>query len=141
LTRIQILLVDDNEAWLSIIRSILRSSPRWQVAGEAHDGDEAILKSRDLHPDVVVLDLELPKIYGFEVARQIRAVARGCKILFLSGIASSEAAAVALMIGASGYVLKSEAAAELIPALEAIMEGGTFVSKPLRPPSTETDLT
>jgi DNA-binding NarL/FixJ family response regulator len=140
-TAARILLVDDNEAWLSIVSGIIRRSPRWQVVGIARDGIEAIQKSHELQPDVVVLDLEHPQIYGFEVTRQIRAVGRDCKILFLSEVASPEAAAVALMIGASGYVLKSEAVSELVPALEAVLEDRTFVSKALSSPSTEPDLT
>ena len=137
MTPARILFVDDNEAWLSIITGILRHDPRWQLVGDAHDGIEAIQKAQQLQPDVIVLDLELPQTYGFEAARRLSSIAPGCKILFLSTLASSEAAAVAFMMGAVGYILKSEAAVELVPALETILEGKTFVSKALSPDSAQ----
>ena len=132
-TSTRILLVDDNDAWLGVISGILKESPRWRVVGEARDGFEAIQKAKLLRPDVILLDVGLPQLDGFQAARQIRTACPTSRILFLTQFSAPEAAELAVMLGATGYVLKSEAAVDLLPALEAVAEGRTFVSRALGP--------
>ena len=131
MTQTRVLLVDDNEAWLSVLAGILQPFPQWIIIGEARDGLEAVQKSKRLQPDVIVMDVGLPHLNGFDAARQIRILARRSRILFLGELASAEAAAVALIMGASGYILKSEAAVELLPALHAVAQGQRFLSRAL----------
>lgn len=80
---IRILIVDDFEPWRRSLCSLLQQNPAWQVICEASDGLEAIEKSRELQPDLILLDIGLPKLNGIEAARQIRKLAPGARILFL----------------------------------------------------------
>jgi DNA-binding NarL/FixJ family response regulator len=130
-TLIRILLVDDFESFRSFTSSLLRKQPGFQIVGEALDGPEAVQKAEELKPDLVVLDIGLPKLNGIEAARQIRLVSPDSKLLFLTGNDDSEVAREALYTGATGYVSKSDAAVELLNAVEAVLLGKQFVSKRL----------
>ena len=101
--------------------------------GVASDGLAAVLKAEELHPDVILLDVGLPKITGIEAARRIRKVAPQSKILFLSQEVDVDVARVSLRDG-HGYVVKSDADNELFPAVEAVMHGKKFVSRRLASP-------
>ena len=131
MTPTRILLVDDNEAWLALASGILRDYPRWQVVGEARDGFEAIQRANVLRPDIILLDVGLPQLNGFQAARKIRIISPTSRILFLTQFTDPEGAKLAMMLGAAGYVCKSEAAVDLLPALEAVSQGDCFVSKTL----------
>jgi DNA-binding NarL/FixJ family response regulator len=109
---------------------MLRERPEFQIVGEASDGLEAIRKSEELQPGLILLDIGLPKLNGIEAARRICAVAPACRILFVSENQCPTIAQEALSIGACtrGYVVKSYAAEELLPAMEAVMQDRHFVS-------------
>ena len=96
--------------------------------GEASDGMDALQKVRTLRPDIVLLDVGLPKLNGLEVARQIHEHFTSTKILFVSENRSPEIAEEALRIGAGGYVIKSDAETDLLPALKAIIKRKRFLS-------------
>jgi DNA-binding NarL/FixJ family response regulator len=130
-TLIRILLVDDFERFRSFTCSLLREQPGFQIVGEALDGPEAVQKAEELKPHLVVLDIGLPKLNGIEAARQIRLVSPDSKLLFLTGNDDPEVAREALCTGATGYVSKSDAAVELLNAVEAVLLGKQFVSKRL----------
>jgi DNA-binding NarL/FixJ family response regulator len=125
-------LVDDFERFRDFIFSLLRKQPGVQIVGEALDGPEAVQKAEELKPDLVVLDIGLPKLNGIEAARQIRTVSPDSKILFLTGNDDPEVAREALGTGATGYVAKSDAPVELLSAVEAVLLGKQYVSKRLR---------
>ena len=95
------------------------------------DGLEAAQKVQELQPDLILLDIGLPKLNGIEAARQIRKLSPASKILFVSENRSRDIAEEALSTGAGGYVVKSDAATELLPAVEAILRGKRFVSTSL----------
>ncbi|MFZ0311680.1 MAG: response regulator transcription factor [Candidatus Korobacteraceae bacterium] len=123
----RILLVDDCEAWRRMVITQLKSYSDWQVISEATDGVEALQKTRELQPDLILLDIGLPKLNGIEAARQICAIVPPPKILFLTAIPDADAMREALGIGAQGYILKSDAARDLLPAVAAVIEGKRFV--------------
>jgi DNA-binding NarL/FixJ family response regulator len=92
---------------------------------------EALRKAQLLRADIILLDIGLPKLNGFEVARQIRQRIPQLRILFFSTDCSSQIVEEALRLGAGGYVLKSDAGAELVSALEAVLQGETYLSSSL----------
>ena len=125
---VRILVVDDFERWRHSVCLALQVRREWQVIGEASDGVEAVHKAKDLQPDLVMLDIGLPKLNGIEVARQIRSISPKSRVVFLTENYSCDLAEAALDIGARGYVIKSAFAGELIPAVEAVLEGRQFLS-------------
>jgi len=133
----RVLLVDDYEPWRRFVASTLSASAHWQVAGEAADGLDAIQKAKALRPDLILLDIGLPSLNGIMVARRIFEHDPGIRILFLSENSSWDIVEAALRTGAQGYVLKSDAERELLPAMESIVEGRQFVSSSVKPPSSK----
>jgi DNA-binding NarL/FixJ family response regulator len=127
-TSVRILIVDDFEPWRRFLCSFLQQDPAWQIISEASDGLEAIDKSRELQPDLIVLDIGLPKLNGIEAARQIHRIAPCSRILFFSENCCPEVVQEALRVGGRGYVVKSDAAHDLIPSLKAVMQDQRFVS-------------
>ena len=125
---VRILVVDDFEAWRRSIVSIISDDPELQVIHEASDGLEAVQMCQELQPDLVVLDVGLPKLNGFEAARRIREVSPGSKILFLSVIPSQYVMREALRIGAAGYIAKMDALRDLLPAVRAAVADQEFLS-------------
>jgi CheY-like chemotaxis protein len=134
MSSVRVLLVDDFEAWRRIVCSTLGKNLELQVVGEASDGLEAVHKAKELQPDLIVLDLGLPKMNGLEAARQIRKVAPKSKILFLTQESSADVVQEALSSGAHGYVLKASAGSDLMAAVAALLEGRQFVSSGLQIP-------
>jgi DNA-binding NarL/FixJ family response regulator len=124
---IRILVVDDYEGWRRQVRSLFQSRPQWQVIAEAVDGPEAIQKAEELKPDLILLDIGLPKLNGIEAARRIRQVSPGTKILFLSQDSDLEVVQASLSTGAEGYVHKAYAQSDLLLAMEAVLRGEQFV--------------
>jgi CheY-like chemotaxis protein len=101
------------------------------IIGKVFDGLEAVQQARELQPDLILLDIGLPTISGLEAARRIRVCAPQSKILFVSENRSPDIAEEALGAGAGGYIVKSDAASELLPAIEEILDGKRFVSPSL----------
>ena len=125
---IRVLIVDDYEPWRRLVRLTLLVHESLQVIGEVCDGLEAAPKAQELHPDLILLDIGLPHLNGIEAARKIREVAPASKILFVSENRSLDIVEEALQTGAVGYVVKSDAAAELLSAVETVLNGKRFVS-------------
>jgi DNA-binding NarL/FixJ family response regulator len=132
---IRVLVVEDYGPWLRFISSELQKLSNLQAIGEVSDGQEAVQQAQALQPDLILLDIGLPTINGIEAARRIREVSPASKILFVSENRSPEIAEEALNTGAAGYVLKSDAATELLPAIKAVLEGKRFVSANLAGPT------
>jgi DNA-binding NarL/FixJ family response regulator len=136
---VRILVVDDFEPWRRSIISIIEEDPELQVVHEASDGLEAVQMCQELQPDLVVLDVGLPKLSGLEVARRIRVVSPESKILFLSAIPSQDVMREALRIGAAGYIAKADALRDLLPAVRAAVADQEFLRFTILP-EAQTDL-
>ncbi|OLD15241.1 MAG: hypothetical protein AUI85_11920 [Acidobacteriales bacterium 13_1_40CM_3_55_5] len=127
---VRILIADDHEVVRRGVRSLLTSRKEWDVCGEAVDGRDAVKKAKELKPDVVVLDISMPDLNGFEAARLIHKEVPQSKILILSQHNVSEMLQTALDAGARGYVSKSEVSRDLLPAVEAIIHNRSpFISQ------------
>jgi len=127
----RILVVDDYEPFRCFLRATLETRPELKVIGEASDGFEAVQKAKELEPDLILLDVGLPTLNGIEAARRIRELSPKSKILFVSENRSWDIVEEALRTGAEGYVVKSDAAGELLPAVNAALGGKRFVSASL----------
>lgn len=137
LPTVRVLVVDDYAPWMHFITVALALKPEIKVVGEAQDGLTAIQKVVELKPDLVVLDIGLPDMSGIQVARRILELAPTVRILFLTENTTPEVVRAALLTGAQGYVVKSFAARELLPALEALLLDCYFVSAAAAIPKVE----
>jgi DNA-binding NarL/FixJ family response regulator len=112
----------------SFICAMLRKNLGLQVVGEASDGLDGVHKTAELKPDLILLDIELPTLNGIVAARQIRRFSPESKIIFVSQESSPDIVQEALDLGARDYVVKTRAAIDVLPAVEAVLEGRHFVS-------------
>jgi len=126
-TATRILLVDSFGPFRTFVASLLSSNG--YVLYEASDGLEAVAKAQELQPDLILLDIHLPKLNGFEVARRLRQLAPSSKIVFFTQENSAEVVQEAIDLGTYGYVAKGSAKADLLAALTAVLEGKRFVSR------------
>jgi DNA-binding NarL/FixJ family response regulator len=118
---IRILIADDHEIFRRGLRSLLESHAEWEVCGEAIDGQEAVERVKELNPDVVVLDITMPRLNGLEATQMIRNEAPRSKVVILSQHETSLMRQAALNVGASAYVTKSEVSRELMMAIEEMI--------------------
>src|SRR5262249_47743126 len=126
-----VLVVDDYEPWHRFVSTMLQQQQELRIVGQVRDGLEAVQQARELYPDLILLDIGLPTINGLEAARRICKCAPQSKILFVSENRSPEIAEEALGTGAGGYLVKSDAAKELLSAINAVLEGKRFISASL----------
>ena len=125
---LRILIVDDHAVVRRGVRALLESQPGWEVVGEATTGREGVDLATRLQPDIVVLDLSLPELNGLDAARQIRKESSHSEILVLTMHRSEELARDVLQAGARGYVLKSDADANLVAAVESLRRHKPFLT-------------
>jgi DNA-binding NarL/FixJ family response regulator len=125
---LRILIADDHEIVRQGLRSLVESHSGWQVCAEAVDGWDAVHKAREAKPDVIALDIGMPNLNGLEAAREILKDNPKTKILFLTIYDTEQAVKSAVQIGAKGLILKSDAARELLVAIEAIQRNATYFS-------------
>jgi len=125
---IRILLADDHPVVRQGLKTLLEGHPGWQIVGEAADGVEALDKADRLQPDVVVLDVTMPRMNGLETCRRLRQKVPDLEILFVTQHDSPHMMREALDAGARGYVVKSNAARDLLEAVKAVSEHRTFTA-------------
>lgn len=123
----RLLLADDHAVLRSGLRLLLDAQPDLKVVGEAGDGAEALRLAAELRPDLVLLDLTMPGLSGLEALPALRKAAPGARVLILTMHDDEGYLRQALRAGASGYVLKKAADAELISAVRAVMRGEMYV--------------
>jgi two-component system nitrate/nitrite response regulator NarL len=125
---LRLLVADDFEPFRRVVASILQERPELQIVCEVSDGLKAVQRAEELQPDLILLDIGLPKLNGIEAANRIRQVAPGTKIIFLTQNSDKEIVAAALRTGAHGYVLKKDAGRELLAGVAGVLAGNDFVS-------------
>ena len=123
MSRVCILVADDFAPWRLRARELLHGRPEWHLE-EARDGHEAVQKSAELLPDVVLLDIGMPVLNGIDAAKKIRRAAPGSAIIFVTESAHEDLKAAVLALGAQGYLSKANAATELLPAIESVLRNG-----------------
>ena len=124
----RILVVEDHAPVRRFICSLLQERAEFRLVGEASDGIEAIEQARRLHPDLILIDIGLPKLNGIEAARQIRRFDPTTKLLFVSLESSAEVVRETFRVGGQGFVHKQRAQNELLLAIEAVLNGKHYVS-------------
>ena len=124
----RVLLVEDHTLLREGLRSLLAADPALEVVGEAGDGLEAIAQARRLEPDLVIMDLSMPKMTGLEALREITRQHRGVKVLVLTMHGTEEHLRDALRAGAAGFVLKTVSHAELRAAVRSVLAGQRYLS-------------
>jgi CheY-like chemotaxis protein len=125
---LKILVVEDHAAFRRAICTALQRRAEFQTIGAA-DGLEAVQKAEELRPDLILLDINLPKMHGFDVAKQIPRLAPHARLIFMSQESSPHIVREALGLGAHGYIQKVSAATDLLPAIDAVLAGQRFVSR------------
>jgi len=128
---IRILIVDDHAVVRKGIRALLATEPTLEIVGEAEDGLEAVGKYGELKPDVLLLDLLMPKMSGIEVIRELKEKYSNIKILVLTSFAADEQVFPAIKAGALGYLLKDTQPEDLINAIRQVYQGESFLSPPI----------
>jgi DNA-binding NarL/FixJ family response regulator len=123
---VNILLADDHEVVRQGLRTILNVRPAWHICGEAENGQQAIDLAGQLKPDIVILDITMPVMSGLEAVQKINDLYPATRVLIFTMHESRSLVNAVRRAGAQGCVLKSRAARDLIRAIEALLEGGTF---------------
>jgi len=136
----RILLVDDSEPFRHLVALILQEDPGLYSVEQAADGLEGVQKAKNLKPDLILLDIGLPKLNGIDASKLIREYSPNSKIIFLTGETDPYVVKAALDTGALGYVHKPFAGIELGIAAEAALQGRQFVSRSLKLPSLDMGL-
>ncbi|HET6178394.1 MAG TPA: response regulator [Candidatus Sulfotelmatobacter sp.] len=128
---VRVFVVDDHEPFRRVVVSMLRKQPELQIIGEASNGLEAVQKAEELEPDLILLDIGLPRLNGIEAARRIRKLSPKSKIVFVSQECSADVVQEALSLGVLGYVVKTHAGKDLLAAVEAVLQGRLFLGSGL----------
>lgn len=128
MNRIRVLLVDDHVILRDGMKLVLEAAGDFEILGEANSGREGVEMAQRLHPDVVVMDISMPLLNGFEATRQIRQAAPGTRVLAMSAHADSRALSSMAEVGASGYLLKQANGKELVEAIRAVASGNLYFS-------------
>jgi two-component system, NarL family, response regulator NreC len=138
---IKLVIADDHALFREGVRALLTAHDNLEVVGEAADGSEAIEQVKKFHPDILLLDIAMPGLGGLETTLELKKLAPEVKILILTQYADKEYLFRFLKAGVSGYVLKRAAGSELLSAIKAVHQGGTFIHPDVAPVIVEGYLT
>jgi DNA-binding NarL/FixJ family response regulator len=126
MNRLRILVADDHEIVRRGLVSLIKSHPDWEICAEANNGRQAVEKTSESKPDIAILDIGMPVLNGLEATRQILREHPGVRILILTITDTDQAVQAVLEAGARGFLLKSDAARDLVTAVEALAHNKTF---------------
>lgn len=126
MSSLRIMIADDHEVVRRGLRALLEGRAGWQVVAEASDGRDVLKKCAELKPDVIVLDIAMPNLNGLEATRQLLKTDPGAKVLILTLHDSEQVIRDVLSAGARGFLLKSDAARDLVSAVEALGQNKTY---------------
>ena len=118
--------MEDYEPYRLIVSSLLHERPDLEVICGVSDGLQAVEKAQELNPDLILMDIGLPGLNGIEAARRILTLVPGSKIIFLTQESAPEVINEAMSLGARGYVLKIQAEADLLAAVDAVLQGKQY---------------
>jgi DNA-binding NarL/FixJ family response regulator len=125
----RILVADDHDVVRHGLRSLIQERQHWKIVAEANDGSDAVAKANELKPDLAILDISMPSLNGLDATRQILTANPQAKILILTMHDSEQVIEDVLKAGARGYILKTDAASDLLLAIEALLAGQTFFTR------------
>lgn len=125
---VRVLIVEDYEPMRRYIASQLQGKPQLRIVAEVTNGIDAVQKAEELQPDLILMDVGLPMLDGIKATRRIQKVDPKSKILFVTENRSVDVVEEALRSGGLGYVLKSNAGKDLLPAIDAVLGGKRFIS-------------
>ncbi len=128
MTAFRILIADDHEVVRRGIRSLLEKRSGWEVIGDARDGLETVQLCKQLHPDLVLLDVEMPHLNGIDATREVLAHRPQTHVVLIADDDSEQTVHDGLAAGARGFLLKSGAVRDVAPAVEALQNGRVFFS-------------
>jgi DNA-binding NarL/FixJ family response regulator len=130
---ITILIIDDHPLLRHGLRDVMRHNPRFKVVGEAADGEDALRMLASLKPQIAIVDIDMPRLNGLETIRRIRQLPFVVKVIILTMYKEEDMFNAAMDFGAKAYVLKENAANDIVAALEKVEQGEIFVSALLLP--------
>jgi DNA-binding NarL/FixJ family response regulator len=128
---VTVLIVDDHPLLRHGLCDVIAKSPRFKIVGEASDGKEALRKVAFFKPEIVILDIDMPRLNGLETIRAIDELGFPTKVIILTMYKEEEMFDAAMDLGAKAYVLKENAPQEIVAALEKVEQGDTFLSASL----------
>ncbi|HKX31090.1 MAG TPA: response regulator transcription factor [Blastocatellia bacterium] len=127
--RLRIVLAEDHEMVREGLKTLLNRQPDMQVIGEAADGAEAVERVKELLPDIVIMDISMPTINGLQATERLKQLCPDVKVVTLTRHTDAGSLQLLLCAGASGYVLKQSASAELVRAIRAVAAGGGYLDQ------------
>jgi DNA-binding NarL/FixJ family response regulator len=127
-TETTILIVDDHPLLRRGVRNVIAENPRFRVVAEASDGDEAIELVNELKPDIAIIDIDMPRLNGLELLRRLRQPSSAMQAVILTMYKEEDVFNAAMDLGAKAYVVKDNAANDIMAALEKVVEGDTYLS-------------
>ena len=139
--KLRVLLADDHKIVREGLRLLINSQPDMQVVGEAANGNEVLVKARDLKPDVVVMDLSMPELNGLQATERLKAEHPGIKVVALTAHEDESYLRQLCKVGAAGYVLKRSAGDELVKAIGTVAKGGVHFEASLASKALASQMT
>lgn len=128
---VTLLIVDDHPVFRRGLREIIGENPRFRIVGEAPDGEQALRLAEQLHPDIAIVDIDMPRVSGLDMVRGLHRQELAMAVIFLTMYKEEDMFNAALDLGVKAYVLKENAADEVLAALQAMSRGESFVSPSL----------
>src|SRR6516162_1433554 len=124
MSTVEILIADDHASFRRSLRTFLESQPNWRTCGEAVDGVEAIEKAKALRPDVILMDVTMPRMDGLQATRAIRRELPGTRVIIVSQNDPRSVSRQRVEAGAHGFVTKARLVQDLVPAIQSLLRGG-----------------